>query len=256
MAATIRKTPRTPRTTSSSSSAGTDSSKVPTGVLELGQYLVKQLGLDDGVDTLGRWMAHHLAELLVAAKSADVVERRAAEDRVAALIPRIWEQRHADSLRMNPLAAYVKATQVLAAIHPTTHRFAPMNPPGTPTRITLSLEAFDLASRLALLGVVELLPEMPPKVAAAVEEFLSAEERDFLRAARKTYDLLATAPVANATREKRAAPPSLSDVESVRSELLERLHAVVGTLLESPPADRQTDAGVAAPRRARTKRSR
>ena len=253
MATTIRKTPRRRRTTSSSSSAGTESSKVPTDVLELGQYLVRELKLDDGVDTLGRWMTHHLAELLVSANCADVEERRAAEDRVAALIPRIWAQRHVAPLGMNPLAAYAKAAQVLAAIHPTTDRFAPSSPPGTPTRAALSLEAFDLTSRLAVLGLVELLPEVPPKVATAVEKFFSAEEMDFLRAARKTYDLLALA--AGARKGKKSAAIDLADVESARLKLLMRLQAVVGTMLESPATDRQTDAGVASPRRVRAKRS-
>lgn len=249
MAATIRKTPRRPRTTSSSSSAETDASKVPREVLELGQYLVKELKLDDGVDTLGRWMAHHLAELLLATRSADAEERRTAEDRAASLILRLWAQRHVAPLGLNPLAAYAKAAQVLAAIHPTTHRFAPLNPPGTPTHIALSLDAFDLASRLAVLGLVELLPEMPPKAATAVEKFFSAEETDFLRAARRTRDLLAT----GSARRKNTAAIGPSDLEGARLKLLERLQVIVGTLVERTAKDRQTDAGVAAPRRQRVK---
>lgn len=198
-------------------------------------------------------MAHHLAELLVAARSADVAERGAAEDRVAALIARIWEQRHVASPRLNPLAEYAKAAQVLAAIHPTTNQFAPLNLSGTSTRTVLSLEAFDLASRLAVLGLVEVLPDVPPKVATAVEKFLSAEEMDFLRAARKIYDLLATAPATAAASKKKAAAPSLGDVESARLRLLARLQAVVEKLLASPSAGDQT-AGVAASLSARTKR--
>lgn len=200
-------------------------------------------------------MAHHLAELLVAARSADAEERRAAEDGAAALIPRLWAQRHIALPGLNPLAAYAKAAQVLAAIHPTTHRFAPLNPRETPTRTALSLEAFDLASRLALLGLVELLPEVPPKVASAVEKFLSSEEADFLRVARRTYDLLETAAATPTTKQAKTAATGQSYVESARLKLLNRLHGVVGTLLKSSAADRQADAGVAAPRLARTKRS-
>ncbi len=200
-------------------------------------------------------MAHHLAELLVEARTADAEKRGAAEDRAAALILRLWAHRHVAPPRLNPLTEYAKASQVLAAMHPTTHRFAPLNPPGTPTRTVLSLEVFDLASRLAVLGLVELLPEVTPKVATAVEEFLSAEEADFLRAARRTYDLLATAAATATTRRVNTAATGPNDVESARLKLLERLHGVVGTLLEIPAAERQTDAGVAAPRRARAKRS-
>ena len=199
-------------------------------------------------------MAHHLAELLVAARTDDAEKREAAEDRVAALILRLWAHRHVAPPRLNPLTEYAKAAQVLAAIHPTTHRFAPLNPPGTPTRTVLSLEVFDLASRLAVLGLVEFLPEVPPKVAAAAEKFLSAEEVDFLRAARRTYDLLSTAPATGTTRQKKTAATGSGNVESARLKLLERLRVVVGTLLESPAADSQTNAGVTAPRRARAKR--
>lgn len=200
-------------------------------------------------------MGHHLAELLVAARTGDAEKREAAEDRVAALILRLWAHRHAAPPRLNPLTEYAKAAQVLAAIHPTTHRFAPLNPPGTPTLTVLSLEVFDLASRLAVLGLVEILPEVPPKVAAAAEKFLSAEEVDFLRAARRTYDLLLTAPATGTTRQKKTAATGSSNVESARLKLLERLRVVVGTLLESPAADSQTDVGAPAPRRARAKRS-
>jgi hypothetical protein len=201
-------------------------------------------------------MAHHLAELLVESRIADADKRGAAEDRAAALTLRLWAHRHVAPPRLNPLTEYAKAAQVLAAIHPTTHRFAPLNLPGTPTRTVLSLEVFDLASRLAVLGLVELLPELPPKVATAVEKFLSADEADFLLAARRTYDLLGTAAATATTRRVKTVATGPSEVESARLKLLERLHGVVGTLLDSPAADRRTDAGVAAPRRARAKRSR
>jgi hypothetical protein len=39
-------------------------SKPPKDVLELGQHLVHELGIENRFDTLGRWMAHHLAELI------------------------------------------------------------------------------------------------------------------------------------------------------------------------------------------------
>ena len=49
---------------------------MPADVLELGKILVRELKLDPGVDTLGRWMAHHIAELIRAADEADDVEER------------------------------------------------------------------------------------------------------------------------------------------------------------------------------------
>jgi hypothetical protein len=34
---------------------------------------VRELGFEDGVDTLGRWMAHHLAELIDKAENGATV---------------------------------------------------------------------------------------------------------------------------------------------------------------------------------------
>jgi hypothetical protein len=60
----------------------------------LGQRLVKELGLDDGVDTLGRWMAHRVAELMQQAEQAETpAERESAKQECSELILRIWERR-------------------------------------------------------------------------------------------------------------------------------------------------------------------
>lgn len=42
----------------------TEPSKRYTAIIELGKKLVDELELNDSVDTLGRWMAHYIAELL------------------------------------------------------------------------------------------------------------------------------------------------------------------------------------------------
>src|SRR5258708_21381239 len=91
----IRKRPRRPNTTGSLSSARTAPSKLPKDVLGLGQHLVHELKLDDGVDTLGRWMAHHVAGLLVdLKKSGRGPKRKALERQVTSVIFKIWGQQH------------------------------------------------------------------------------------------------------------------------------------------------------------------
>ena len=50
-------------------------------IVELGKKLVLELGLEDAVDTLGRWMAHHIAELMADAETANINDRSAKEDR-------------------------------------------------------------------------------------------------------------------------------------------------------------------------------
>lgn len=63
-------------------------------ILALGKQLVAELGLDRSCDTLARWMAHHIADLIHAAESAGDEERPAAMDRCARAILDLWNHRH------------------------------------------------------------------------------------------------------------------------------------------------------------------
>jgi len=62
--------------------------------LELGQYLVRELDFEGGVDTLGRWMAHYLAELIDEAENSSTVAKRTrARKEAATTILKIWDHR-------------------------------------------------------------------------------------------------------------------------------------------------------------------
>jgi hypothetical protein len=61
-----------------------------TEAVVLGQEIVKQLGLDTTTDTLSRWMAHRVAELIAQGEN-DQTRRADAAD----LILRLWERRGA-----------------------------------------------------------------------------------------------------------------------------------------------------------------
>lgn len=199
-------------------------------------------------------MAHHLAELLVAAKNADDAERPAAEDRVANLILRIWAHRNAEPIGITPLAPYAKAAQVLAAIHPKERFFAPLSLREAPTRIARSLEVFDLASRLTVLSLADIFPNPPPGVGEIVERFLSGEEKNFLAAARATYDLLASDLSNEPGKRKRSSKTASEEIERSRSELLQRLQNAVGELIESSTANAPTETVGDVPRRVKAKR--
>ena len=62
--------------------------------LELGRKLVKELGLDQSVDTLGRWMAHYIAELIQDAKKASAEEKPAKMQACCDAILNLWKHRH------------------------------------------------------------------------------------------------------------------------------------------------------------------
>ncbi len=61
--------------------------------LELGKRLVKELGLDQSVDTLGRWMAHYIAELIQDAEKASAEEKPEKMQACSVAILNLWEHR-------------------------------------------------------------------------------------------------------------------------------------------------------------------
>jgi hypothetical protein len=60
--------------------------KLPNETLALGDKIVSALNLHKTVDTLGRWKAHHLAELVLAVRDAKEANKAAAEARLANLL--------------------------------------------------------------------------------------------------------------------------------------------------------------------------
>ena len=84
----------------STSSAATESSKPYSAVVTLGMRIVRELGLEDSVDTLGRWMSHRIAELMELAEQSDMEEEKeVAKRECTELILRVWERRRFLALR-------------------------------------------------------------------------------------------------------------------------------------------------------------
>jgi hypothetical protein len=82
--------------------------------LELGRHLVRELDLEDGVDTLGRWMAHHVAALIHAAEHAETPQERSmARAQATETIIRIWSHRSSLPGKAYPLARYKEILKIL-----------------------------------------------------------------------------------------------------------------------------------------------
>ena len=101
-----------------SSSAPASQPKQLREVIELGEALVAELGLDQSNDVLGRWMAHHLARLIEAAKSATGDARVAAEDRCLTSILEVWRHRNCLPHGARPFEPAERVLDVITALDP------------------------------------------------------------------------------------------------------------------------------------------
>ena len=72
------------------SSQQMESSETQKRVIALGKTLVAELGLDPGVDTLGRWMAHYVAEQMSLVENAIGEEKSIAEKQCFETILGLW----------------------------------------------------------------------------------------------------------------------------------------------------------------------
>lgn len=68
-------------------------SPMPKGILEIGRALIKELGLEPGDDTLCRWMAHYIAELIEGAEIAAEDDRPKKLAKCSEIILALWQHR-------------------------------------------------------------------------------------------------------------------------------------------------------------------
>lgn len=99
--------------------------------MTLGKRIVKELELEDSVDTLGRWMAHRIAELMERAEQSETeAKREAAKRECADVIIRLWEHRAKFPFKP-PLADIAKFLRNLTSDPPPSHWEKPEPPDGT-----------------------------------------------------------------------------------------------------------------------------
>lgn len=63
-------------------------------VLDLGRKIVEELNLDPGTDTLSRWMAHHLADLIVDIDTTKGDDKEEKQAYCVELILKLWDRRY------------------------------------------------------------------------------------------------------------------------------------------------------------------
>jgi hypothetical protein len=87
-------------------------------VINLGKLLVKQLDLDQSVDTLGRWMAHYLAMKMCEAENAVGKEKAILEKECFDTILQIWDHRWKKNANSNPIKNFEPIFEFLTKFNP------------------------------------------------------------------------------------------------------------------------------------------
>jgi len=88
------------------------------GVLKLGKQLVAELGLDQSADTLGRWMAHYIAELIHSAEIANEKDRDEQRSKCASAILELWNHHTAMPNGKRPFQDYEPILRTLESLDP------------------------------------------------------------------------------------------------------------------------------------------
>ncbi len=87
-------------------------------VLSLGKLLVEELGLDKSVDTLGRWMAHYIAELIRSAESASEEDRYEKRSQCASAIIELWAHHTVMPKESRPFRDFEPILRALDSLDP------------------------------------------------------------------------------------------------------------------------------------------
>lgn len=183
-------------------------------VLALGQHLVRELGLEDSVDTLGRWMAHHVAELINQARVEPPGRTRSeAQKRATETILALWEHRENLPHNAYPLAPYKDLLRVLDLMQPNDNpfRFSSLSKTQQSAAIL-----FDRLSRLVILLLLMPLPDngKPKALDGSAVKAMNDDEQQVLK---RINEWAAVLPVSS----KRAKPKRISPKKTSRSAKLD-----------------------------------
>lgn len=95
-----------------------ESSEIQKRIINLGKALVEELGLDPGVDTLARWMAHYVAEQMAIAENATGDDKIKAEQNCFETILKLWQHRLALPDGRRPFESFEPIFRALKRLDP------------------------------------------------------------------------------------------------------------------------------------------
>jgi hypothetical protein len=194
----------------------------------------RELGFEDGVDTLGRWMAHHLAELIDKADNGvTAAERLKARKSATETILKIWEHRASLPGKAYPLAPYKDVLKVLDRLRPDNNLFRYLSRYAETKRGQRAADLFDGLSRLI---IALLLMEIPPgeefaQVDAAPIEALSETEQHVLTVLQQWGELFAPESRSSGRARKSKGDGGVAKV-NLEEAALQLINATMTTLGE------------------------
>jgi hypothetical protein len=155
------------------------SSPPPKDPLALGRHIVHELDLTDSTDTLSRWLAHELSELILQAESAESeAERDRARREAARIVTILWRRRSALPGRVYPLAPFRRLVDTLALLWPSDAQQWWRTAPADRDVVAVFQAFARLMGALMLARVPQ--NEAPPLVSGAAFDALSPDERVIL----------------------------------------------------------------------------
>jgi len=84
----------------------------------LGKKLVEELDLEPCVDTLGRWMAHYIADQIATAESATGEEKKAAQNACFSAILKLWAHRSELPSGTRPFREFEPIVRAIESLDP------------------------------------------------------------------------------------------------------------------------------------------
>ena len=151
--------------------------------MALGSYIVNELELQNGVDTLSRWLAHHIAELITEAQKAQSeTQRKLALARASDVILKIWKHRAVLPGQTDPMSRYKSILPVLYKLRPDASPWefsGGTNDPIDSLVPKIHRSVTRLVAGLLLLRIPKLRKNRS-RHGGAVKEFLSKDEADIL----------------------------------------------------------------------------
>jgi hypothetical protein len=200
--------------------------------LGLGQHLVRELGFGSQRDTLGRWMAHHVAELIDKANlGSNSTERAKARKIATETILKIWAHRELLPGDVYPLAPYKDLLKVLNVLQPDDNPFSYARQRLEIKRDQLAADLFDSLSRLIIALLLMKVLAGRRSADTAATKALNKTERDVLTAIHRWEDIFIPArkTLGQARKKGKDHSPKVN-LEKVALQLIDQTMTSLGDL--------------------------